>query len=165
MLKTITVLIITLIVAQFCLGQKTKQSKYVIKQSLPSLYVSYIKTDERIIFDDVKESFAWFRFHNNTKWKIVLKAGGGKEENDVRLFYDILDEDNKIIENKYCHVCSIIRLSSGKSILFSIPAKHFKNSDSMRISFSYEWEEMPFSSSPEKEPVHYVYFETPQFLK
>ncbi len=164
MLKTITVLIITLIVAPFCFGQKTKQSKYTVKKSVPSIYITLVGKGECLNFENEKESIIWMRFHNNTKFKIVLNAGGGIGESDVRLFYQILDEDSNILENKYCHVCSIIRLSSGNRVLFSVPAKYFENSDSMRISYKYEWEDMPFSN-PEKEPVHYVYFGTPQFLK
>ena len=163
MLKKIFLSLIILIFTSFCFGQKTKQFKYIINQSQPSVYITYIKTDERIIFDNIKEPFAWFRFHNNTKWKLVLRAGGGFGEDDARLFYDILDDDNKIIENTYCHVCSTFRLPSGKSVLFSLPAKNLKKSDSMRIIYSYEWEETPFSITSKNEPVHYIYLKTPEF--
>lgn len=165
MLKIIFFLNVVLIAAPFCFGQKYKQLKYVVKQSLPSVYITYIKTDEQIIFDDVKEKFAWFRLHNNSKKKIAFKANGGFGENDATLFYDLLDINNKIIESTYCHVCSTNLLASGNNILFSIPTKDLKNSDSMRVAYSYEWEEPPFSKTPEKEPVHYVYFETPRILR
>ena len=165
MLKITSLFIITLVIVSFCFGQKTRESKFTLNQSYPSVYIKYIKTDERITFDSLKESFAWFRFHNNTKWTIVLKASGGFGNNDASLFYDILDNDNKITEKTYCHICSTNQLLSGNSILFSIPTKYLKNSDSFRIIYSYEWEETPFSSNPEKEPLHYVYFETPLSLK
>ena len=126
MLKKILSPFVILILASFCFGQKTKQSKYVVNQSQPSVYITYVKTDERIIFDDVKESFAWFRFHNNTKKKIVLSANGGVDEDDATLFYDILNSEERVIESTYCHACSVIRLSSGNSLLFSVPLNILK---------------------------------------
>lgn len=160
----LSAIFVLVVIVPLCFGQKTNQSKYVVKESFPSIHITFVEKGERLNFDNEKESIVRFRFHNNTIWKIVLNASSGIGDNDVRLFYHILDKDGNIIENKYCHVCSIIRLSSGNSILFSVPTKYFKNSDSMRIKYNYEWEDSPFSS-PEKEPVHYVYFETPKLLK
>lgn len=164
MSKKLFLFIIALISVPNCFGQNIKQSKYAIKQSFPNIYIDYIKTDERIIFDDVKEGVAWFRLYNNSRKKIVLSANGGFEENDATLFYDILDENKKIIESTYCHACSVIRLSSGNSILFSLPAKDLKDSDSIRIDYKYDWKGSPFINE-DKQPVFYAYFKTPPVLK
>lgn len=147
-------------------GQSTKleHSKYVLKKSLPSIYISFVKKEEWTNSNDEKETLVWLRFHNNTIWKVILKASGGIGKNDTSLYYEIMDDEFKVIDENLCHVCSTIWRSSGKSILFAIPLERLKTSSSMRISYNYEWEGYPYSDVG-KEPQHFVYFQIPAFLK
>ncbi len=154
-----------------CFGQnsepKSKPCPFRVKCSEPSIYLTY----EKIVQDKSKNdsedenvSFVQLRFHNNTRWQILLDAGGGITQDEVRLFYDFLDENGLEVESTYCHVCSLIRVSGGKSFPFKVPLRYFQNSVQMRIGFNYEWEDYPFSSKGQ-EPLHYVYFDTPPQLK
>lgn len=145
-------------------SRKFEHSKYIIKKSLPSIYISFVKLTEWTNSNDEKETLVWLRFHNNTIWKVILKARSGIGKDDVSLFYEIMDDDFKIIDSELCHVCSTIWSSSGKSILFAIPIVRLKQSFSMRISYNYEWEDYPYSDL-QNEPQHFVYFKTRAFLK
>lgn len=159
-------IILIFIFVSFTFGQSRKfeSSKYRIKQSLPSIYISFVKQEEWTNTNDEKETLVWLRLHNNTVWKIILEARGGMGKDDVSLFYEIMDVDFKIIDSELCHVCSTIWRSSGKSILFAVPLETIKKSYTMRISYNYEWEGYPYSDL-QKEPQHFVYFQTPSFLK
>jgi hypothetical protein len=168
--KVIFLCLIILSIVVICNGQtikrKTEPCKFTWKRSAPSIFITYERKEDpknMLNSNDETSSFIWLRFHNNTCWKLILEAGGGTKIK-TRLFYDFLDENGSIIESISCHVCSLIWLSKGKSILFKVPIEYFRNSNKMRISFNYEWEDKPFSS-PEKEPSHYVYFDIPDFLK
>lgn len=161
-------LIFVLLFVPLCYGQTQKRgntSKYVINHSFPSIFIRYKNSEmRRNVGDNESESIVWLELKNNTKWKLILKASGGISKNDRTLYYEVLDDDFKVIESQLCHVCSTTRLLSNKTILFSIPKEYLKNANSIRISYNYEWEGSPYSSI-EEEPQHFVYFKIPNSLK
>lgn len=109
--------------------------------------------------EDTQE-LVWLRLHNNTRWKILLEASGGNEKyEDARLYYDMLDINGNIKEAISCHVCSITKLQSGKSILFTVPYLQFTGTEAMRIRYNYDWENFE-DAFTEGEPTHYIYFYT-----
>jgi len=98
------------------------------------------------------------RLTNNSKWIIKLDASGGEQSSeDASLYYDTLDENGNIKERRVCHVCSVIGLKAGKSILFDVPYDELAKAASLRVEFSYVWEDA-VAVAPEAEPTHYVLF-------
>lgn len=143
--------------------QKNKGDAFRLNKSLPSIYLTFErKEEEKGKVDNEKKTFVWLRLHNNTRWRILLDMSGGVKPNEISLFYEILDENDAIIEEEICTVCSFNWLKSGKTIPFKIPIEFFKDSKAMRISYNYEWEDSPYSMRGQ-EPTHYVYFDT-EFL-
>lgn len=147
-------------------GQNTKQKKngniYRLDKSMPSVYLTFEAKKVENIEDGSEKTFVLLRFHNNTRWRIILDMRGSEKPGEVSLFYEILNKKDEILEDKICTVCSFNSLKSGKSLSFRIPLERFKDSTNMRISYNYEWEVEPYST-PTQEPVHYVYLET-EFL-
>lgn len=167
MIKTKLIVIIgifILVSATQCFGQGVKQKNkgdaFRLNKSLPSIYLTFErKEEEKGKVDNEKKTFIWLRLHNNTRWRILLDMSGGVKPNETSLFYEILDENDVVIEEIICTVCSFNWLKSGKTIPFKIPIEFFKNSKAMRISYNYEWEDSPYSMRGQ-EPTHYVYFDT-----
>lgn len=105
---------------------------------------------------DIHKARLWFRLHNNTRWVIFVEASGEEKAlGDARMYYDLL-KDSTIEKSVRCHVCSIVKIAPGKSLLFSLPREELFTASSMRIRFSYEWEESDGFHG--REPTHFVYF-------
>lgn len=146
------------ILAQNKNKQKDLKSVHVDKKQ-PTIYLTFerIRNIERNAYEEDNERI-WLRLHNNTYWGIRLEASGeNKVFGNTKLYYDILNSDEKFEERIRCHVCSIITLGEGKSILFSFPRKHFTEGNFLRLKFSYEWENSDDVFAG-RSPTHYVYF-------
>lgn len=88
-----------------------------------------------------------------------MDESGGIEPNhrDVTLYYDIIDSNETVVDRYRCHVCSSNILKSYKSLLFSIESYRIPQGRSIRIEFSYEWENKLFVEQG-IEPKHFVFF-------
>jgi hypothetical protein len=61
----------------------------------------------------------------------------------------------EVPSSKFCHFCSVIRLSPGKSLLFSLPRETLCGNLKTYIAYQYDWEnDWGFGNEPE----HRVYF-------
>jgi hypothetical protein len=126
----------------------------------PTVYLSFERVGKRApLLNGESESGIWLSLHNNTKWAIIVEMSDvpSKEYGDVELYYEVLSGEKTIIDAK-CHVCSVNKLSSGRSLVFSLPREYLMDNDrSIRIRFHYEWEQDE-TGSTSLEPEHYVLF-------
>jgi hypothetical protein len=104
----------------------------------------------------------WLRLHNNTRWPIRLNMSGvpTAEYGDAELYFHVL-KNGEIIFRNDCHVCSINMLPSGRSLVFSVPRSDLEENHSIRVQFSYGWEDWSDAHAG-REPEHYVYFHSSQ---
>jgi hypothetical protein len=160
----IAIIAIGLVFAPQCLSQRKNDAGFLsvrINKKLPAIFLVFEKTG--VIKDASnrrQEKRTWFRLKNNSRWLIKLDASGGnKAVEDAQLYYEMLDDKGNIKVSRLCHVCSVIGLASGKSILFSVSSEEVSEASSFRIQFEYEWEDK-IAVAPETEPSHYVYFYT-----
>jgi hypothetical protein len=58
------------------------------------------------------------------------------------------------------NTCSLFEVKSGKSLLFAVPAEHLVKGLSIKIPFSYEWEDETVNN-----PTHFVYFNSANIPK
>jgi hypothetical protein len=86
-----------------------------------------------------------------------------KEYGDVKLFYDVLSGRQLIIHGE-CHACAHNALGPGRSLVFSIPSEDLAEERSIRVSFSYSWEDWNDVTAG-REAEHYVYFYSSQLPK
>lgn len=138
-------------------GRPANPRNVRVNRSLPSVYISFEKQDKKRL---------WFRFNNNMIWPMWLNASGEEKGfGDAELFYDVLDKDGIIVNSNKCHVCSIVPLQKGKTILFSIPKEMIRfQDDAIRIMFFYEWE-VGDEWERMSEPVHYAYISMNDIVK
>ena len=122
--------------------QKEMQTKRISKK-YPLVYLSY-EQSRKILANTAEEpERLWLRLHNNSRSSIRLEASGAnKKYGDVRLYYDILNSMEEIEDRVICHVCSIIKLQPGKTLLFSIPRENIAEDFILRFKFNYDWENL-----------------------
>lgn len=157
--SSILIFILVLIMFNNIFAQNKYQNKISvgvrIKQNKPSVYIvpeSDLKLNK---LAEVGERIL-LRLHNNSRWGILLEASGGYAEyEDGSIYYKVFEKD-VLQHNQFCHVCSVIPLSSGKSFLFSVPKEYLAKDFSLRIQFDYEWEKNHYFESDEV--IHYVQF-------
>lgn len=139
--------------AQSSFRTETQGENFRLDLSKPSAFISFEKFVEKKSPQEGEDNEElWLRFHNNTKWKLFVKAIGEDKEHEV---YGILYEVQRIrgmewktkdadipIGRRQVHVGSILEIESGKSILFSVTRKHLADGLSILVSFSYEWEKL-----------------------
>ncbi|MEO7659826.1 MAG: hypothetical protein ABIV48_09450, partial [Pyrinomonadaceae bacterium] len=75
----------------------------------------------------------------------------------IRLYYDVIDKKGNLLMSQNCHVCSVIELKSGKSVVFGIPYTELDDAGSVRVQFAFPWEDNAVVG-PATEPKHFVYF-------
>jgi hypothetical protein len=130
-----------------------------IERNKPSVYITFERVGELKSPDpgDEKER-VWLRLHNNTRWPLVLQmsATPSAEYGDAGLFYENLSGD-EVVFRIQCHVCTLNTLRSGKSLLFSIPRSQLTKERTLRVKFSYAWEDQNDVAAG-REATHYVYF-------
>lgn len=102
----------------------------------------------------------WLRLHNKSNKAIILDMSGvpSEEYGDTSLYYDVLSGKDVVIKNS-CHVCSVNKVISGESLVFSLPREYLAAGHTLRISFSYarEGEDDVFADG---KPKQYVYFQS-----
>jgi hypothetical protein len=135
-----------------------------IERNKPSVYITFERIGQIKLPDpDDEKERIWLRLHNNTRWPLMLdmSAVPSAEYGDAGLFYDNLSSGGEIIFRIQCHVCTLNSLGSGKSLLFSIPRTELPKERSIRVKFSYGWEDQNDVAGG-REATHYVYFDGSQ---
>ncbi|MBK9214291.1 MAG: hypothetical protein IPM59_01615 [Chloracidobacterium sp.] len=130
----------------------------VVDRRKPSVYFEVVN-NRRLEVIDPEDGLVWLRLRNNSRWGIRVQMSGGRSKSlgDVRLYYDILNAEEAIVEKKRCHVCSSNIVKPGKGVLFAVPSDILPTGFSLRVKFSFDWED-DFRIAPASEPVHYVFF-------
>ncbi len=145
---------VLLIVTPALWGQK-RAAAPLISRAHPSVYITFERQEQLRDLGGTGElrQTALLRLHNNLRWPIVLDMNGvpSKAYGDASLFYDVLSEGN-IVSTDRCHVCSFNPLPPGRSVRFIVPLKDLAKGFSIRVKFTYAWED----SSDNVE--HFVYF-------
>jgi hypothetical protein len=177
LLFTLTILV--LIVAP-CLGQKNKSAKsnrqagIKIDKKQPSVYVTFEKFGKRMpLRDDESGEGVYLRIHNNLRYAIRFCAFGISDEAEqliayskdtqMGINYDVVQNPVGITQRQpkidvpsgypIGGICHYFNLAGGKSLLFAVPKEHLIQGVSIKIEFSYDWEE-----EWEDRPTHFVYF-------
>lgn len=135
------------------------QAESRIRKDMPTVYIAFERGGSRKPLEQGESNEGvWLRLHNNTRWPIMLEMNGVPPEyGDAALFYDVLSEGKLILEGR-CHVCSSNRISPGRSLVFSVPREDLAKGKSIRVKFSYGWED-PDDVFAGREPEHYVNFD------
>jgi hypothetical protein len=144
---------ILLFVAPIIFGQKSAPNVRISKAQ-PSVYLTFDHRGKIASMSSGEiEDTVWLRLRNNTRWPIILDMNGvpSKAYGDAALFWDVLCEGDEPSLRR-CHACSFNPLPPGHYILFTVPREDLAKGCSIRVKFSYVWED---SSG---EPEHFVYF-------
>ena len=137
--------IIFILILSVCVvvpAQRRTTFRVKLNKKKPSVYISLVRVGKpKSSSDDQSREFVWLRLNNNTRWAIGLDASGeNNKESDASLYYDIVGEDDTVLESRRCHVCSRILLGSGKSLVFSIPKEDLTEKSYLELRFSFDWQ-------------------------
>ena len=148
----------------------------------PSVYITFERRGKRKPLEsgESKEGI-WLRLHNNTRWEISFCAFGVPAAyGEVGMYYEVeeipfeksggetsesTDRETAAkrkpskppIGYRKVHACSVIKMSPGKTIMFSVPREHLAENLAIKVAFNYGWEESEDIISG-LEPQHSVYF-------
>ena len=175
----LTLTILALIVVP-CLGQKNKSVKsnrqigVKIDKKQPSIYITFEKYEKRTpLREDESDNGIYLRIHNNLRYAIRFCAFGISEEAEQLIAYSKDTQTGinyDVVQNPVGRtqrqpkidvpsgyptggICHYYNLVGGKSLLFAVPKEHLIEGVSLKIEFSYDWEE-----ESEDRPTHFVYF-------
>jgi hypothetical protein len=156
-MRAINFLIILLAIAGSIHGQRRSENPRLSK-TRPSVYITFERAAKIASRSNGElEETVWLRLRNNTRWSIILDMNGiPPEYGDAALYHDVL-LDGKVIAEERCHVCSFNPLPSGRSLVFSIPRADLRQGYSIRVKFSYGWENGNDVAGG-REVEHFVYF-------
>jgi len=125
----------------------------------PTIYITFERVGKRApLRNGESDEGIWLRLRNNTRWAIILEMNDvpTEEYGDAVLFYEVLSDDKVVIDAR-CHVCSLSKLPSDHSLVFSLPREYLSKGLTLRIRFNYEWEANK-NGSTSLEPQHFVEF-------
>jgi hypothetical protein len=123
--------------------QKNVKRGALVDKRRPAVFISYLRSAD---LEPLKTGYGrrhlLFKITNNTQWPVWLEMNGVPNEyGDAGLFYTIESRDDGKVEiDSRCHVCSVNPLSSGRSVVFSIPADYVRKDARLRIAYSFAWE-------------------------
>lgn len=143
------------------LSIKGQKSAGALDRTKPTVYVELVSDRApEYLQSSSDDELIWLRIKNNSRSGIRLDVSGGRSTKlkDVRLYYDILDRSETLIEKNRCHVCSSNILRPRESLLFAVPRESVSENRSVRIKFSFEWEN-DLKVAAGEEPSHYVVFD------
>jgi len=144
---------------------KTTKRTTVIGTTSPLIHIKFISSeDKKGVGENYTPEMVWLRLYNNSRWSIRLDTSGGVDRNSVRLYYDVVDNKESLIEQYRCHVCSVNMLKPGRSSLFGVPADRLSSGSLLRMKFSYSWEN-DIDVAMDLEPKHYVFFDSASLLQ
>jgi hypothetical protein len=165
------VCIFSLTIGQNSVAQKNDQEltyeKAHIQKEKPTVYLAFEYMGNRQpLFSGESSQGVWLKLHNNSIWSIYYAgfslgeaslSRDNKAQKEVGVLYDV-----KIVGKNYKknlppigtgrrHTSSIIKISPGNSILFSVPREHLANGLAICVNFNFAWEVdrgMPKSAEP-----------------
>ena len=137
----------------------SKRPPVLIDKKKPSVYITFVRFSLVRIKSEGDRSLIWLKLRNNTRWPISLEMSGGRTEdpNEASLYYQTLDKNDEVIENRGCHVCSVNNVGPNRYILFAVPSDSLPKDSRLRIRFSYGWESFE-NQLLDQEPEHFVSF-------
>ena len=141
--------------------------------SKPGVFITFERFGKRTpVSEGESDNGVWLRLHNNMRYPISFCIFGlsaestlptkPEENTQIGLYYDVVLNARSETDNRPLPVvplgypllsCQEFELKSGKSLLFSVPKEHLAEELSIKISYSYGWEE-----TGEDNPTHFVYF-------
>lgn len=144
-----------------------------IVTSKPGVFITFERFGKRTpVSEGESDNGVWLRLHNNMRYPISFCIFGlsaestlptkPEENTQIGLYYDVVLNARSETDNRPLPVvplgypllsCQEFELKSGKSLLFSVPKEHLAEELSIKISYSYGWEE-----TGEDNPTHFVYF-------
>ena len=143
-----------------------RQADVRIRKDRPGVYLTFERAG-KVKIPEKGEGYerVWLRFHNNTRWPIMLDMSGvpSEEYGDAELYYDVLS-GRELVFHGECHVCSYNSLAPGKSLVFSVPRGDLAGGRAVRVRFSYGWEDWDDSATG-REAQHYVLFDASDLPK
>lgn len=72
---------------------------------------------------------------------IPLPSGTPPQDHSLPKNVEIETEEDKVVPTgPRCHVCSVIPLGAGRSILFSVPREHLAKNLVIYVHYNYSWE-------------------------
>lgn len=156
-------------------GQKTvgRSTAPKIVAGKPGVFITFERFGKRTpVSEGESDNGIWLRLHNNMRYSIRFCIFGlyekgylpikPEENTQIGLYYDVIlnaraDTDNRplpVVPLGYPLLsCQEYELKAGRSIVFSAPKEHLAEELSIKIGFSYGWEE-----TGENNPTHFVYF-------
>jgi hypothetical protein len=141
-------------------AQQKSQVEVRIRKDRPGVYLTFERVGQLKVAEPGEDrERVWLRFHNNTRWPIVLDMSGvpSEEYGDAELYYAVLSGRELIIRGE-CHVCSLNELGPGNTLIFSVPRGALGDGRAIRVRFSYAWEDQNDVAGG-REATHYVFFD------
>jgi len=138
------------------------------------VYVTFERLGKRTpLRDDEGGEGVWLRLNNNMRYSISVCAFSIPEEGEqlttfnkntqISVKYDVLlnpvsltddrPQPNVPVGYNTGDTCSLFEVKSGKSMIFVVPTEHLVKGLSIKIPFSYEWEDETVNN-----PTHFVFF-------
>ena len=159
-------LILCVMVSGYHAQKRSNQTDVCLRKNQPSVYLTFERAGKTKLLE-VGEGYerVWLRLHNNTRWPIILNmsAAPSKEYGDAKLYHDVMAGLDLVFHGE-CHVCSFNGLGPGKSLVFSVPSGDLAEGRSIRVAFSYGWEDQNDSNAG-REAMHYVLFDSSSLPK
>ncbi|MCZ2392036.1 MAG: hypothetical protein LC113_13295 [Acidobacteria bacterium] len=131
----------------------------LIDKEKPSVYITFARFESMRTGSEKGTQLIWLKLRNNTRWPISIEMSGGRTDdpNEAKLYYQTLDENDEVVADRSCHVCSVNNVGPNQSTTFAVPAADLPMNSRLRIRFSYGWESFE-NRLLEIEPEHFVYF-------
>lgn len=158
MLKIVCLFLMVVVSVSNVFSQRKYRNSFgKYNRKLPSIYLTLEKRASASMMQLAKsKGLLLFRLHNNLKSGIQIEASSAEDGlGDASIYYDVLNQKGELIESHPCHVCSLIIVKGGKSVLFTIPKDEVHQENALRIDFEYLWE----TDEPTllgQEPIHQV---------
>jgi hypothetical protein len=149
MIKSLTLVFLTCGLVIGATAQRrdvgTQSQDVRLSTEQPPVYITSVRSGKaKSLATGESEERVWLRLSNNTRWAIWYEASDTpKEYGDVAMNPYVVEnaQGRKVETGGRCHDCSVISLASGKSVIFSVPDADVSNGRSIRINFSYDWED------------------------
>lgn len=150
---------------------KSAAPKVVATQ--PGVYITFERFGKRTpLRDDEGGEGVFLRLHNNMIYPIRVCGFGVTEDGErlmlfgknatMSLYYDVVMNPRAITDNRPLPVvplgypllsCHEFELKAGRSVVFAVPKEHLAEELSIKIGFTYGWEE-----TGEDNPTHFMHF-------
>jgi hypothetical protein len=162
-----------LVAAQTVQKGVSKPASPKIVAAKPGVFITFERFGKRTpVTEGEGTDGIWLRLHNNMRYPISFYIFGlskngylpekPEENTEIGLYYDVVMNPRSITDNRPLPVVPLgypllaaqeFELKAGRSLVFSVPKEHLAEELSIKISYSYSWED-----TGEDNPTHFVYF-------